>query len=520
MQDIERSASSGTLHAWREASGERWRRLVARWPWLGSKLVAAYLPMLLVFAATRLVVRALGLTFHLDLGWMFLSDPAALKSRLLETVFYFHAFAPGTNLLTGILLALAPSHLQAAAAVVFFVSGYALLVSLFHLAQGLGLRSGWALLLSLSFSLAPQSIYFENLYLYTHLCTSLVCAAAVLFARALRLGTWRAWFAFYLPCAVLGWLYTTFHIAWFCMMVAAGLALAAPKTRHRVLLGAVLPGLLITSLYLKNYLVFGVFGATTWGGANLTLATTHRMQPALRERWIREGKLSPYAAISVFAPPDQYLRFFPPDLHFPWPGTNELWRPTVREPNYNHGLFLAVNRQRREDSVALIEARPLDYLGTVLGKNLPALFSSSTHWYPREDSPRAPHFQHRRALGGYERLYDTLVHRFPLPGVGLYALLPLFCVWAGFSVWRGCRSSDAALERRAALLGFCLFQVCFVVAASCAFTSQEASRYRYGVEPFIWAIVAAGVLAARESLTRRRAPRSLSSASGSSERLP
>jgi hypothetical protein len=102
----------------------------------------------------------------------------------------------------------------------------------------------------------------------------------------------------------------------------------------------------------------------------------------------------------------------------------------------------------------------------------------------------------------------------------LYTLLPLFCVWAASAVWRGFRSRDAELERRAALLAFCLFQVCFVVAASCAFTSQEASRYRYGVEPFIWAIVAAGVLAAWGRLTRGRAPRALRSASGGSERLP
>lgn len=474
--------------------------------------------MLLVFAATRASVRALGLEFHLDLGWMFLSDPAALSSRLWETIFYFHAFAPGTNLLTGILLKVAPEHVQGAAASVFFVSGYVLFVSLFELTRALGLRSASALCVSLGFALVPQSLYFENLYLYTHLCTSLACAAAVLFGRAMRVGSRRAWLAFYLPCAVLGWLYTTYHIAWFAMMVAAGFALAAPGTRRRVLLGALAPGLLLTSLYLKNYLVFGVFGATTWGGANLTLATTHRMQPALRERWIREGKLSPYAAISVFAPPEQYLRFFPPDLHFPWPTTNELWRPTLREPNYNHGLFLAVNRQRRDDSVALIRARPLDYIETVLSKNLPALFGSSTHWHPREDNPRAPHYRHRQALGGYERLYDALVHRLPVPGVGLYALLPFFCLWAFFSAWRNLRSHEPELRRRGALLGFCLFQVCFVVAASCAFTSQEASRYRYGVEPFIWAIVAAGVVAARERIARG-ADRAVA-ASGRPERLP
>lgn len=507
MHEIEPPAASASLPA-RERARQHWQALVARQPWLGSASMRLYVPMLVAFALTRLALRATGLRFHLDLGWMFLSDPAALAQRLFETVFYFHAFAPGTNLLTGVLLKIAPDHLQTAAAAVFFGSGYLLFVSLFHLGRAVGLRSRPALLLSLSFSLVPASIYFENLYLYTHLCTSLLCAAAVLFGRALRMGTWRAWFAFYLPCAVLGWLYTTFHLAWFCMMAGAGVLLAARGTRHHVLLAALGPGLLLASLYLKNYAVFGVFGATTWGGANLTLATTHRMPPALRDQWIRGGKLSPYAAISVFAPPEQYLRFFPRDLHYPWPGSNELKRPSNGEPNYNHGLFLEVNRQRREDSVTLIRARPLDYVGTVLGKNLPALFSSSTHWHPRDNSPRAPHFQHRQALGAYEHAYDVLVHSVPFRGVGLYAFLPLFCAQALAAIWHGMRSGDTRRARRAMLLAFCLFQVCFVVAASCLFTSQEASRYRYGVEPFIWIIVAVGLRDGWRRLSRARAGRS------------
>ncbi|HWO13909.1 MAG TPA: hypothetical protein VNN80_30610, partial [Polyangiaceae bacterium] len=281
----------------------RWRELAARRPWVDGALTRVHLPLLALFAASRLALQATGIRFNLDLAWMFLADPAALSSHLLETVFYFHAFAPGTNILTGLLLKIAPDHLQTAAATVFFASGYLLFVSMFQLARVIGLGSRAALLLSVAFSLLPQSIYFENLYLYTHLCTSLSCLAALLFVRALRVGSWRAWLAFYATCTGLGWLYTTYHLLWFCMMVGGGLLLADRGRRRRVLLGAAAPAALFVALYLKNYLVFGVFGATTWGGANLTLATTHRMQPALRERWIREGKLSPFAAISVFAPP-------------------------------------------------------------------------------------------------------------------------------------------------------------------------------------------------------------------------
>ncbi len=505
----------GRLRSSAVSFSARWQALARRRPWLGRPVVRFYAPMLVLFATTRLVIHALGVRFNLDLAWMFLADPAALQHRLLETVFYFHAFAPGTNLLTGALLKVAPDHLSTSAAAVFHASGYLLFVSLFHLGTGLGLRRGTALGLTLAFSLLPQSIYFENLYLYTHLCTSLLCLGALLFVRALRLGSATAWLWFFLVCATLGWLYTTFHIAWFGLMLAAGLLLAGHGRRRRVLLGALAPGVLILALYLKNYLVFGVFGATSWGGANLTLATTHRMPAELKSRWIREGKLSPFAGINVFAGPEQYLRFFPPNVDFPWPGSNELARPSVNAPNYNHGLFLEVNRRRREDSSYFIEARPGDYASTVLGRNLPGIFGSSTRWHPNDRSPRAPHYQHRQVLGGYEQLYDRIVHRFPIPGVGLYVFLLPVCLWAAWVSWvsvRRRRRLDVERRSQATLLGFCLLQVCFVVSASCVFTSQEASRYRYGVEPFIWVLSAAGIAAARAKLAERGARRALPSA--------
>jgi hypothetical protein len=338
-----------------------------------------------------------------------------------------------------------------------------------------------------------------------------LCASAALFQRAAAASSASRGFWFFLCCAALGWLYTTFHLFWFGAMLLGALVFSERGRRRRVIFGALVPGLLLFSLYLKNLLVFGVFGATSWGGANLTLATTHRMPKPLREQWIRAGKLSPYAGISVFAPPAEYLKLLPPDLKFPWPGSNELWRPSLKNAgNYNHGLFLIVNRERRKDSVAFIEARPLDYVETVLGHNLPSLFSSTTHWHPQDARPISPHHQHRQVLGGYERLYDLLVHRFPIPGIGLYVFLPVFCAWAARAAWRGLRSGEPARRSRPLLLGFCLFQVAFVVSASCLFTAQESSRYRYAVEPCIWAVVAAALHAAtpwlKKRLSRTREP--------------
>jgi hypothetical protein len=449
-----------------------------------------------VFLATRGALLALGLRFHLDLAWMFLADLDALRDRLFETVYYFHAFAPGMNLITGALLKLAPAHLAWSATALFWASGYLLLVASCQLFQLLGCSKWTATLLALGLSLVPQSLYLENLYLYTHLCTSLLCWAAVAFHRALTAGTARSWFGFFFTCAVLGWLYTAFHLFWFLLLAGLAWALAGRGRRRPVLIGGALPLVLLAGLYVKNYAVFGVFGATSWGGANVTLATTQFMDGAQRREWIDNGELSPFAEISVFAGPAAYLSFFPADQHFPWPTTNELTRPAQGAPNFNHGIFLSVNRQRQKDASEFIRREPGQYLSMVLERNLPNMFSSTTHWHEADRTPNSPHYDHRRVLGRYERFYDRLVHSWPKRPVGLYWFLPLFYLWAAWSCWKDGTSRELSERRRGLLLGFCLLQIAFVVTASSLFSALESARYRYGIEPFIWAVVAVGLRAA------------------------
>lgn len=453
-----------------------------------------YLILAAAFFATRLALYAAGLRFNLDLRWMFLDDVEALQQHLLRSLVYFHAFAPGMNLITGVLLKISPPHLAGLATALFWTFGAMLTLSIARALEILGLSRWAALALGLAFSLLPQTLFLENLYLYTYLCACLLAAGAVAFHRGLLQATAQAWFWFFLVCAVLGWLYTVFHLSWFALM--AGLAVLAQARTQRagwlpalrsVALGAAVPALLVIGVYAKNYALFGVFNATSWGASNMTLATTQQMAPAERNRWIGEGKLSPYAAINVYAPPSAYVELVPKRV-YPWPGSNELVRPSRGDPNYNHGLFLEVNAARRKDVAYFLEHRPLDYLRRVLTKNLPSLFHATTHWHPRDRRPESPHAQHRRVLGSYEQLYDGLVHAWPVPRVGLYTLLPVFLAWAAWSTATRLRSAEPSVFAAGAVLGFCLLQILFVAAASSLFTAWETPRYRYTIEPCIWIV--------------------------------
>lgn len=94
---------------------------------------------------------------------MWLSDPADLRDRLLETIYHFHAFPPGMDLVTGVLLKLGGSHAATLALVTFWAVGLVLVNSLFYLSRVSGLSTRVALGMAVAFSLLPQSIYFEHL---------------------------------------------------------------------------------------------------------------------------------------------------------------------------------------------------------------------------------------------------------------------------------------------------------------------------------------------------------------------
>src|SRR5262249_16008212 len=156
-----------------EVATPRWRALSS----LNPALIDQGL-LLGWFVMSRVVLHAMGLQFVLDLRWMFLADPAALKDRLAQTIFYFHAFPPGMNLLTGLLLNLDGADLGEWVAEALSAGAFVLVASLHYLARACGLSRLAALALAVVFSVIPPTLYLEHLYLYTIPSASLLCLSA------------------------------------------------------------------------------------------------------------------------------------------------------------------------------------------------------------------------------------------------------------------------------------------------------------------------------------------------------
>lgn len=459
-----------------------------------------------VFVLSRVVLALAGLGMNFELDWMFLSDPLELQQHLLKTLYYYHAYPPGMNVLTGVLLKLAHTHAALVAELLFCALGLLLTNALLFSLRAFALAPRARLFSTAAFCLTPQALYFEHLYLYEHVVAALLCFSGALLFVALRRGGVAAWLAFFAACTGIGLFRSTYHLAWFAGMLALALFFARPERRRAVVIGAAAPAALLFALYLKNWALFDAFGATSSAGGNLTHVTVSRLPEDVRAAWVKSGKLSPFAAHHVYAPPGEYLGLVPASHGARYagvPSLTELEKPTLHSANFNHWVLLEVNRRRRDDALAVIAARPGEYAATVWD-GLVQLFGPSTRWHPRDEHPGSPHFQHRRVLGGYESLYNAAFHGLPFAPVGVYLLLPWPLLWIGRRAFSDWKSGVRVKRARVALLAFSLLQIAYLVATSALFTIGESARYRYQVEPQIWLCVALAAGAAWSRLHGRQ----------------
>jgi hypothetical protein len=119
-------------------------------------------------------------------------------------------------------------------------------------------------------------------------------------------------------------------------------------------------------------------------------------------------------------------------------------------------------------------------------------FGPTTTWHPKDDKG-GPYGPNRRVLGGWERVWNAILHGFPRP-VGVYYLVVALVVVA---TWRALRAfwrerSRAPSARLTAL--FMAFTCLWVTALSCMVTTTELARYRRALEALLW-VLAASVFA-------------------------
>ena len=282
---------------------------------------------------------------------------------------------------------------------------------------------------------------------------------------------------------------------------------------------------LILVLYLKNWVLFHAFTASTWAGMATGVVTSFQLTPEEADRLVRSGVVSPLAKIPPFSDLNLYAGFVDAAPATGIPVLDQA-ETSTGHANFNNLTYLKLHDLYLENSKAIWRHYPIAYVRSVTIAWF-AYFLPTSDMHSFDDvRPKIHSFdrffniiffgQFRQADSRKDlREIKAAGGALMLPlytGVFLIVGLPVLVLWALAQLTlRRFRSRWKTEE--AVLLGFMLFTILFATAVSNFLSSFENNRYRFVLDGYytvIAGLMVTGLLTKggrRESVLD--APRSL-----------
>jgi hypothetical protein len=441
--------------------------------------------------AARLWYRAHGVRFSavpLDFYIQFL-DPDLLRHDLLRSLFYLRDQPPLFNAFLGLVVKLFPVHYAQAFGAIYFTFGLMFGVVLYQLMVRLRVAPWWAALVTVLFVDSPITSLYENWLFYTFPLAVLVCACALFLHRYLESRRFADAVLFFALLATVVLTRNIFHPIWM-LTVALALVLVERGRRKQVALAALGPTLVIVALLVKHAVVFH---ALFWGRPiqqiNLAVMTSMKLPESLRNRLIREGKLSIISNISIVAGPRGYRLLVPPQPKTGIPALDMEYKPGSGYPNYNHTSYVPVGELYGRDAMYALRHYPRVYYDAV-EENI------ARYYLPGDqvDPFNTRKYENRLALQPLLEKYNRWLawQRPPenepkLHEVGFPLLLVFALAVVAHALWRRqllARPSPSPLRADALTVAFALYTTLWVSAVTILFSYGDHNRYRYKVSAF------------------------------------
>ncbi len=454
------------------------------------------------FAGTHAMLYALGVRMDTTpLGvFMQYADPELLKTHLLQTCWYLHIQPPLFNLFLGIILKGFPNSYGLAFNVVYLLLGFGLYVTVVYLQTRLGVSRFLATLIATVFMASPTFILYEHLLAYTFPCAALLALSALLLDGYLRDGFARTGWLFFSVLVLLGGIRATYHLVYFAMVAVFVLIVVRPP-RRKVLWMILIPALVLTSFYAKNYALFGEFTTCSFAGKNLWIKTIGNLRWDDKTRLVEEGRLSPVSLVNRFEAVSSYPEEFQHVKGFEGVPVLREETKSTGEINYNNLAQLAISDAYCRDAVYGLIHFPKVFVATTLQAWLNYFTPGSSR---AADSLNYPLL--KPLAGTYDRvLYGELnfplEDRYPLlehhdwgnhQYLFLLLGLPLvlaYGLWCSFGFGRS--RHRLTREQRLVIFYLCL-NVLYVAIVGTTMELNETSRFRFETDPFF--VVLAGML--------------------------
>jgi hypothetical protein len=355
---------------------------------LKTKLASIAPPVFvaLSFIVSRLLYIRAGLRFDNTPPRYFYQfiDPVLLKERLFESLWYLHSQPPLFNLFTGLLYQqFSPQ--SRIYHYLFLALGLVFSLVLYWLGLRLGLNRWVSALLAGWFIVSPATVLYEHLYFYTYPVAFLLVLSALALSKFLETDNFWWGVGFFSLIASLCLTWALFHLVW--MLVVIALVGVFYGDWRRLILISLLPLLVVTGWYAKNYALFGSFGASSWMGMNLSHVTflSPLTPEAVRDELIEQGTLSHYPVVEAFRSTEDYRGFMPVPPPVGISVLDESFKSTGAV-NFNHTFYIDLSKRMTRDAFNFIRSRPDLYL-TSVRQGFSIYFHSSSDYLLLKDKP-------------------------------------------------------------------------------------------------------------------------------------
>ena len=470
-----------------------------------KKYLSIYLAMLVIYIVSRFYVFN-ALYFVADLfSERQLLDILQLQNHLIESIYYLHDQPPLFNLMVGSVIKLFPGSYLTVLSLLYLVMSFALYAMMFRIFLFFKVPPWGAFVLATLYILSPEALLYERWISVLWLSVFLLVLSLFFLVQYVEKKEKVSLLFFFL--AVTALILTNM---WFSLLYLLGVVLILvvmqQRERKQIVLLAVIPFLLISGLYIKNNLLFGVTGSSSMSGMGMAkkaaLATLEdpwntimhlpekQKEDEIKnglQRLYNEGKIQSRVWLHPFD--IQNLCQYAEKQKIPerWNDITVLAAPLKINGTCNMNFYgnLLLEKEIRKDAFHILWNHPWEYLQTVG-------LASLDYFRPTWDEGAVE--RNRKKLYRYIHLFE-LGH---IGGtfLGKYSLLFIFVIPLSFLLafaYVG-RLLYRHRKKRATVSLFMLYSILYLMFFAILTEQDGLNRIRVITDPLLYMLVMAGMV--------------------------
>jgi hypothetical protein len=437
--------------------------------------------IIFIFICSRLVIYHF-VPFVLESGTdIHLLDPVILKTNLLHGLYYLHSQPPLYNLFLGLLLKLNPYiSIHFLAPSIYFCLGLFLCLGSFYLLKILGATKNLAFVGALAVMFFPSLIQTERWLQVFYPLAALTLAVTLLIYYFVKTRRFKYFVWFFGLLSVMVLMRSSYHLlVWLLPLMVLALVLVykfkLPGKKYYILVMAVF-FILSGSIYVKNYLNYGMFTSSTWQGFNLDL-TTHYVKKADIQEMINDKKITPIVLIYPLSEPMVFYNYYHLKPNNQNPVVDGLMKSTGY-PNFNNTIYPVASKEYQQDALKIILHYPGRYLMSVANE---AYIFSGFFQYREFDN-----FNNWGSVRVHSGLDRTLLYitAFPVPLV-MFLMFVWVVYWLVKKLISGINFKESSNEEQAVyvLIVFVFFNILYTFGIAIFISAGEANFLRIPIDP-------------------------------------